>query len=144
MFFPSPFSSHITKGEQRKLFFRPLCHPLVPACQSAALNSATQRTMPREYIGNKWGTDCLHTKSPGALTPTLQCAGYNVKLKAVNQKTSHLYRIPLCRDGLNNVKKPVDIIKYLTFIHTLDKNQQFNLQGPKFGSPDGNFIIFTQ
>ena len=43
---------------------------------SAALSSATQHTMPSEF-GRKWGTECLNTEF---LLPTLQCAGYSVKL----------------------------------------------------------------
>ena len=47
------------------------------AAESAALNSATQHTMPPE-IGGKWGTECLNTRVP---LPTLHCAEYSVKLK---------------------------------------------------------------
>ena len=43
---------------------------------SAALNSATQNAIPPEF-GRKWGTEYLNTRFP---LPTLQCAGYSVKL----------------------------------------------------------------
>ena len=43
---------------------------------STALSSATQHAMPPEF-GGKWGTECLITRFR---LPTLQCAGYRVKL----------------------------------------------------------------
>ena len=44
--------------------------------QSVALSSTTQHAMPPE-LGGKWGAECRNIRFP---LPTLQCAGYSVKL----------------------------------------------------------------
>ena len=50
--------------------------------KSAALSSTTQHAMPPEFeFGRKWGTKCLNSRFP---LPTLQCAGYSVKLILFN------------------------------------------------------------
>ena len=46
----------------------------------AALSSATQNAIPSKF-GGKWGSECLNTSFP---LPTLQCAGYSVKLIYIN------------------------------------------------------------
>ena len=75
--------------------------------QIAALNSATQHTMPPEF-GRKWGTECHNTMLP---LPTLLCAGYSVKQKKILNKTKRIHPYPTRHHYLDcNFQQKTDYI----------------------------------